>query len=74
MTTEQILEEIFRLQKENPNNYVLGEEVRKLIKFCGLEWDSNCLNFFQNKRSVNTASVNQVRKNFYKSSLFRLQH
>jgi tetratricopeptide (TPR) repeat protein len=45
------------------------EEVRKLIKFCGLEWDSNCLNFFQNKRSVNTASVNQVRKNFYKSSV-----
>ena len=31
MTTEQILEEIFRLQKENPNNYVLSEEVRKLI-------------------------------------------
>lgn len=31
MTTEQILEEIFRLEKENPNNYTLGEEVRKLI-------------------------------------------
>ena len=31
MTTEQILKEIFRLQKETPNNYVLGEEVRKLI-------------------------------------------
>lgn len=31
MTTEQILEEIFRLEKENPNNYELGEEVRKLI-------------------------------------------
>lgn len=31
MTTEQILEEILRLEIENPNNYVLGEEVRKLI-------------------------------------------
>ena len=31
MTTEQILKEIFRLQKEIPNNYNLGEEVRKLI-------------------------------------------
>jgi hypothetical protein len=31
MTTEQILEEIFRLEIENPNNYTLGEEVRKLI-------------------------------------------
>ena len=31
MTSEQILEEIFRLEKENPNNYALGEEVRKLI-------------------------------------------
>ena len=45
------------------------EEVKKLIRFCDLEWDANCLNFFQNKRSVNTASVNQVRKNFYKSSV-----
>jgi hypothetical protein len=31
MTTEQILKEIFKLQKEIPNNYTLGEEVRKLI-------------------------------------------
>ena len=31
MTTEQILKEIFRLQKEIPNTYTLGEEVRKLI-------------------------------------------
>jgi hypothetical protein len=31
MTTEQIIKEIFRLQKEIPNNYTLGEEVRKLI-------------------------------------------
>jgi hypothetical protein len=31
MTTEQILKEIFRLQEETPNNYTLGEEVRKLI-------------------------------------------
>lgn len=31
MTTEQILEEILRLEKENPNNYALGEELRKLI-------------------------------------------
>jgi hypothetical protein len=31
MTTEQLLEEILRLEKENPNNYALGEEVRKLI-------------------------------------------
>ena len=31
MTTVQILEEFFRLEKENSNNYELGEEVRKLI-------------------------------------------
>lgn len=31
MTTEQILEEVLRLEKETPNNYELGERLRKLI-------------------------------------------
>lgn len=31
MTNEQILEKIFNLVNETPNNYVLGEELRKLI-------------------------------------------
>jgi len=44
-------------------------ETRKLIEFCQLSWDDSCLKFYNNKRSVSTASVNQVRKNIYKSSI-----
>ena len=44
-------------------------EIRKLINFCELEWDDNCLNFHKNKRSVSTASLAQVRKPIYNSSV-----
>ena len=45
------------------------DETRKLIEFCQLSWDDSCLKFYNNKRTVSTASVNQVRKNIYKSSI-----
>ena len=35
---------------------------RKLIAYCGLEWDERCLAFFNTRRSVQTASSVQVRK------------
>ena len=42
---------------------------RELINFVGLEWDEACLNFHQNKRAVRTASITQVRKPIYQSSI-----
>ena len=45
------------------------EEIRKLIDFCGLKWDNNCLNFHKNKKNVSTASLAQVRRPIYKSSV-----
>ncbi len=39
-----------------------GETVRKLIEFCGLEWNDSCLSFYDNKRFTATASKNQVNK------------
>ena len=39
------------------------------INFVGLEWDEACLNFHQNKRAVRTASITQVRKPIYQSSI-----
>jgi len=45
------------------------EESKKLIKYCGLDWHEDCLNFYRNKRSVSTASANQVRQNIYTSSI-----
>lgn len=44
---------------------------RDLIDFVGLEWDEACLAFHESKRPVKTASVTQVRKPIYKSSLER---
>ncbi len=44
------------------------QETRKLLKYCELEWDDNCLKFHKNKRAVKTASSLQVRKKIYKNS------
>jgi len=44
-------------------------ESRKLIDFIGLEWDDKCLEFYKSSRTVQTASVEQVRKPIYKSSV-----
>ena len=46
-------------------------QARRLIEYCGLEWDSVCLDFHKNERSVRTASVAQVRKPVYNSSVER---
>ena len=44
------------------------KETRKLIKYCDLEWDENCLDFHKNQRGVLTASSAQVRKKMYQGS------
>ena len=43
-------------------------ETRKLLKYCEMDWDENCLNFHKSKRAVQTASAPQVRKKMYQSS------
>ena len=44
-------------------------EIRKLLKFCDLKWFDDCLNFYNNKRQIKTASDIQVRSKIYKSSI-----
>jgi tetratricopeptide (TPR) repeat protein len=46
-------------------------EARRLVEYCQLEWDDSCLEFYNNKRQVRTASVAQVRKPIYKQSVER---
>ena len=46
-------------------------QARRLIEYCGLEWNDACLDFHKNKRVVRTASVTQVRQPIYKSSVQR---
>ena len=60
--------EIYNLKYENlVNNF--NTEIKKLIKFCDLEWDENCLNYYKNDTPINTLSVNQANKPIYKTSL-----
>ena len=42
---------------------------RKIVNFIGLEWHDNCLDFYDNKRQVKTASVEQIREPIYTSSV-----
>lgn len=47
---------------------------RKLINYLGLPWDQACLSFYDSDRLIRTASVTQVRKPVYKSSLNKWRH
>ena len=44
------------------------KETRKLLEYCELDWDENCLNFHENDRAVKTASALQVREKMYQGS------
>lgn len=44
---------------------------RKILAWCGLEWDEQVLKFHETKRAVMTASVTQVRQPIYTSSMGR---
>ncbi|MGD8525672.1 MAG: sulfotransferase [Thioalkalispiraceae bacterium] len=45
------------------------QETRRLLEYCNLEWDDKCLSFYNAKRAVSTASIDQVRQPIYRSSL-----
>ena len=45
-------------------------EIKKLINFCDLGWDPDCLNFHKkNKTPIQTVSASQARKPIYQSSV-----
>ncbi len=44
---------------------------RRIVEFCGLEWNDACLAFHETKRPVRTASASQVRRPVFKSSVGR---
>jgi tetratricopeptide (TPR) repeat protein len=46
-------------------------ETRRLLHYCGLEFEEACLDFHETDRVVKTASFRQVRKPIYHSSLHR---
>jgi tetratricopeptide (TPR) repeat protein len=52
----------------------LESVARRLIDWCGLEWEPACLAFHECKRAVRTASVGQVRQPVYSRSVARWKH
>jgi len=49
-------------------------EARRILDYLGLPWDPSCLKFHESDRAVRTASVVQVRKPIYSSSVNRWKH
>jgi len=47
---------------------------KRILDFVGVPWDPSCLEFYKNERVVKTASVVQVRKPIYKTSVARWRH
>lgn len=60
--------QIFEIQYED---LVSNQELytRDLLNYCGLKFEESCLNFYENKRAILTASMGQVRQPIYKSSV-----
>ncbi|MCA8910941.1 MAG: tetratricopeptide repeat protein, partial [Planctomycetes bacterium] len=49
----------------------LETQARRMLDFCGLEWDPACLEFHKTERTVRTASLAQVRQPIYKKAVER---
>lgn len=49
----------------------IEEQARRILEYCGLNWEKDCLAFYKNKRHVKTASIAQVRQPLYKNSVAR---
>ncbi len=43
--------------------------IRRLIRYCGLDWDEACLRFHETERPVQTASAMQVRRPLFTDSI-----
>lgn len=69
----QFWQKIFPEYIYNINYEKLIEEPKKnveeLLKYCDLEFEEKCLEFYKNKRPIKTVSAAQAREPIYKSSV-----
>jgi hypothetical protein len=59
---------ILRVQHEDVVDDLEGN-VRRILDFCGLEFESTCVEFYKTERSVRTASSEQVRRPIFREGL-----
>ncbi len=49
-------------------------EVRRLLEYCGLPFEEQCLRFYENERAVRTASSEQVRQPIFREGMDHWRH
>jgi hypothetical protein len=49
-------------------------QTRRILNYCELDWQDNCLHFENNKAPSMTASATQVRERIYTSGLGAWRH
>ena len=49
-------------------------EVRRLLDYCGLPFEEQCLRFYENERAVRTASSEQVRQPIFRDGVDHWRH
>jgi tetratricopeptide (TPR) repeat protein len=59
---------VLRVQYEQVVEDLQGE-VRRILDFCGLDFEPACLEFYKTERSIRTASSEQVRQPIFKSGV-----
>jgi tetratricopeptide (TPR) repeat protein len=64
---------ILRVQHEEVVDDLEGN-VRRLLDYCGLEFEPQCISFHETRRSVRTASSEQVRQAIYREGLDQWRH
>jgi diadenosine tetraphosphatase ApaH/serine/threonine PP2A family protein phosphatase len=51
-----------------------ARETRRLLDFCGLDWEDACADFHSNTAPTTTASAAQVRRRLYSTSVSQWRH
>ena len=64
LLADQILEVSYENLVQNQET-----ETRRILTFCGLEWQDSCLSFYKNSQPVASASSAEVREPIYQSSV-----
>ncbi len=64
---------VLRVQHEDVVDDLEGN-VRRILDFCGLEFEPQCVEFYKTERSVRTASSEQVRRPIFKEGIDQWRH
>jgi hypothetical protein len=49
-------------------------QIRRLLEYCGLDFEEQCLRFYETERAIRTPSSEQVRQPVYTEGLAQWRH